>query len=265
MFLNLKQQRFYLKSYERAYSNLNPWTETTCKHNRSHLPLIPAVGLALGARQILGHHERISMRVLGGISSPAQSHTQWGLCKMLASWDHCQTTNKWYYGILALPQRGAVASLYTTPAASFCHLHTHTHTFTLFIHQPGYVSWRVIAGLMCIHASWCVCVFTLSVGSVLSLPTLKPPSAPVFFLLPPPYPPPSLFPPLCAPIKDDWDLSKPSFLMSGLSIFFKGKNPVSFDNLALAEMSKQVEAEIKCMCNLKYIFCIQCFPALKHY
>lgn len=144
-------------------------------------------------------------------------------------------------------------------------IYTHTHTFTLFIHQPGYVSWRVIAGLMCIHASWCVCVFTLSVGSVLSLPTLKPPSAPVFFLLPPPYPPPSLFPPLCAPIKDDWDLSKPSFLMSGLSIFFKGKNPVSFDNLALAEMSKQVEAEIKCMCNLKYIFCIQCFPALKHY
>lgn len=137
MFLNLKQQRFYLKSYERAYSNLNPWTETTCKHNRSHLPLIPAVGLALGARQILGHHERISMRVLGGISSPAQSHTQWGLCKMLASWDHCQTTNKWYYGILALPQRGAVASLYTTPAASFCHLHTHTHLYS--VHTPAWL------------------------------------------------------------------------------------------------------------------------------
>lgn len=35
-------------------------------------------------------------------------------------------------------------------------LPSHTDTLPLFIHKPGYVSWLVIPGLMCIHASWCV-------------------------------------------------------------------------------------------------------------
>lgn len=42
--------------------------------------LSPAVGLSLGAQQIHRYQQRIIMRVLGGISSPAQTHTGLGLC-----------------------------------------------------------------------------------------------------------------------------------------------------------------------------------------
>ncbi|TNN85132.1 hypothetical protein EYF80_004482 [Liparis tanakae] len=59
------------ENYRRKGNSLGSLTEHTCKHERPRLPRSPAVGLAVGALQISGHHERITMRGLGGISSPS--------------------------------------------------------------------------------------------------------------------------------------------------------------------------------------------------
>ena len=132
---------------------VSPPTEHTCKHT----PLPPTSHSAgcrfgCGCSQIPRHHGRITMRVLGGISCSAQSHTGEGLCKTLASWALCQfkMTNKWYQEERLAKGGGGAATLHAAASSSL-----HTNTPLLFMHRPGYVSCLVIAGLMCVFSHIC--------------------------------------------------------------------------------------------------------------
>lgn len=107
----------------------------------------------------------------------------------------------------------------------------------LFIPNPGYVSWLVIPGLMCISVSWCVFSHHL-----LAMQRFHPLSS-----LPlSPFPSSLCFPVHMFQWKKTGFCQNPSFLLSALSTFFKvgcHRNSVSPDTPVVLKMSKQV-----CVC-----------------